>query len=92
MGTKSPLSLDKFLFRVVGDTFLLGKSTRGLAVHPIPESELEEQLKMPLDQLIRDPKLLMQTMLDHNHGSYSHDLLIAARLQAKREMRQLAAH
>ena len=84
-----PISLKKFLFRNVGDTFLLSRATYGSPVQPIPEAEVEQRLTMPLDTFISDPTMFLKTTLDHNHTSYSHDIFIAAKLQAKREQKRV---
>ena len=47
-------------------------------------SEMEEQLKLAVEELMRTPAALMQALLDHSHGSYSQELYAAARQLEKR--------
>ena len=41
-------------------------------------SEIEEQLKLALNQLMTRPQAAMQALLDHSHDSYAQDLETAA--------------
>lgn len=42
-------------------------------------SEIEEQLKLALNQLVTRPQAAMQALLDHSHDSYAQDLETAAK-------------
>lgn len=87
LGPNAP-SPRKFLYRNVGEVFLLSVAKPSEAVTPLSEETLEKTLEMPLDDFVSRPALLLQTLLDHVHWSYSNDLMAAARLQQKREQRQ----
>ena len=88
LGPNAP-SPRKFLYRNVGDVFLLSVATPSEAVTPLSEHTLEKTLEMPLEDFVSRPALLLQTLLDHNHWSYTNDLMAAARLQQKREQRRV---
>lgn len=90
-GNESWPSSQRFLYRCVGDTFLLRSGHAATGHTPLEEDTLEDTLTMPLDQLWRRPVLMLQTMLDHNCTSYSHDIGTAARLQQRQGQRQLHA-
>ena len=53
-------------------------------------SEMEEQLKLAVEELMRTPAALMQALLDHSHGSYSQELYAAARQLEQRQKALLA--
>ena len=42
-------------------------------------SEVEEQLKLALNQFLTRPQAAMQALLDHSHDSYAKDLETAAK-------------
>jgi hypothetical protein len=89
LGPSAP-SPNKFLFRNSGDVFLLSIAKPSDTVRPLSEESLEQSLELPIDEFITRPILLLQTILDHNHWSYSNDLLATARLQARKQARQRA--
>ena len=86
-GAAARLTPRRFLFRTAGDVFLLSVASPTAAHVPLDEPAVERALELPLDEFVAKPALLLQTVLDHNHASYSHDLETAARLQARREER-----
>jgi hypothetical protein len=90
LGSSAWLTPLRFLYRNVGDVFLLSVAKPVTEHLPLSEESLEEELELPLDEFVSRPTLLLQTVLDHNHASYSHDLLTAARLQQRREQRERA--
>ncbi|EIE26695.1 hypothetical protein COCSUDRAFT_59214 [Coccomyxa subellipsoidea C-169] len=66
-GSGASFTPERFLYENVGDVSLLAPS------------EMEEQLKLAVEELMRTPAALMQALLDHSHGSYSQELYAAAR-------------
>ena len=85
--SQSWLSPKRFLFRNVGDVYLLRTGAAASDHLPLPEDSIEAALQLPLDDFVSKPALLLQTILDHNCTSYVHDILTAARVQQRREMR-----
>jgi hypothetical protein len=76
----------------VGDIFMLNLSGDSV-IRELCEAEWEEALKMPVDELLARPFMFLQTILDHTHSSYSHDLLVAARMrEASEALGRPAAH
>lgn len=57
--------------------FLTGSSAA--QVIPLAPAEMEDQLKLAVEELIKAPVKLIQALLDHSHGSYSQELYAAAR-------------
>lgn len=82
------LSQTRFLFRSIGEVFLLSRIKRSDNYVPLHEETMEQELRMPVNELVSRPVLLLQTVLDHKHTSYSHDLLSAARLQHAKECKR----
>lgn len=50
-----------------------------MQVKPLAPLEIEEQLKLALNQLLTTPQAAMQALLDHTHHSYAQDLQRAAK-------------
>lgn len=83
-GKSFPLTPTKFLFRNVGQMFLLSKVSPSRHVEPLDEDNLEDLLKLPAD-IATNPVTLVQTVLDHNFSSYTHDILVAAKRADRHE-------
>jgi hypothetical protein len=86
-GSQEWLTPQRFLFRAVGDVFLLRTGSTAHEHVPLEEETLEAALKLPLGDLVAKPALLLQTILDHNCASYVHDIMVAASVQHRRELR-----
>jgi hypothetical protein len=89
--TTSAAATRRFLFRNVGDVYVLSTAAPppGGRIRPLDDADVEEELarSLPLEGAFARPRAILQTVLDHAHTSYSHDLLSAARLQWRREKR-----
>lgn len=59
--------------------------TRADPVRVLSPARWEESLTMPVGKMLERPLLFLQTVLDHTHSSYSHDLAAIARLRAAAE-------
>ena len=53
-------------------------------VIPLAPAEMEDQLRLAVEELIKAPVKLIQALLDHSHGSYSQELYAAARQLERR--------
>ena len=60
-------------------------------VTPLAAAEVEEQLRMAVEEIVRTPAALLQALLDHSHGSYAQELWAAARQLERRAERQAGA-
>ncbi len=49
-----------------------------LQVTPLAPEQIEDQLKMAVADLTRRPAAVLQSILDHFHGSYAQELAAAA--------------
>ena len=49
-----------------------------LQVMPLAPEQIEDQLKMAVADLTRRPAAMLQSILDHFHGSYAQELAAAA--------------
>ena len=50
-----------------------------MQVQQLAPSQIEEQLKLAVGQLMSKPPAAMQALLDHSHDSYAKDLEAAAK-------------
>ncbi len=50
-----------------------------MQVQQLAPSQIEEQLKLAVGQLMSRPPAAMQALLDHSHDSYAKDLEAAAK-------------
>jgi len=55
-----------------------------LQVVPLAPAEMDNQLKLAVEELFKAPVKLIQALLDHSHGSYSQELYAAARQLERR--------
>ena len=55
-----------------------------LQVIPLAPAEMDDQLKLAVEELFKAPVKLIQALLDHSHGSYSQELYAAARQLERR--------
>ncbi len=55
-----------------------------LQVIPLAPAEMDDQLKLAIEELFKAPVKLIQALLDHSHGSYSQELYAAARQLERR--------
>ena len=55
-----------------------------MQVIPLAPAEMEDQLRLAVEELIKAPVKLIQALLDHSHGSYSQELYAAARQLERR--------
>ena len=85
-GNSAWFTSQRFLFRNVGDVFLLSVGRSPSQHVPLAEDAIEKALELPLDAFVAKPALLLQTILDHNCNSYCHDLITAARVQQRRDL------
>ena len=51
---------------------------------PLAPAEMDNQLKLAVEELFKAPVKLIQALLDHSHGSYSQELYAAARQLERR--------
>lgn len=58
-----------------------------MQVIPLEPAEMDNQLKLAVEELFKAPVKLIQALLDHSHGSYSQELYAAAR-QLERRLNQ----
>ncbi|BDA40661.1 hypothetical protein COCOBI_01-3140 [Coccomyxa sp. Obi] len=84
-GSGASFTPERFLYENVGEVYLIRWSAEaGQRVSLLAPSEMEEQLKLAVEELMRTPAALMQALLDHSHGSYSQELYAAARQLERR--------
>lgn len=50
-----------------------------MQVRVLAPAEVEAQLRMAMEEIVRTPAALLQALLDHSHGSYAQELWAAAR-------------
>mmetsp|Transcript_3890 Transcript_3890/g.11095 ORF Transcript_3890/g.11095 Transcript_3890/m.11095 type:complete len:124 (-) Transcript_3890:531-902(-) len=88
--TGSGSSIDRFLFEYVGALFLIKGGCDVVSVAPGDEAA---EMRMALSDTWERPHKSLQYWLDHHHGSYAHDLRMAAAaaLRAAIRAEQLAA-
>ena len=55
-----------------------------MQVIPLAPAEMDNQLKLAVEELFKAPVKLIQALLDHSHGSYSQELYAAARQLERR--------
>ena len=48
-------------------------------VTPLAAAQVEEQLKMAVEEIVRSPATLLQALMDHSHSGYAQELWAAAR-------------
>ena len=63
-----------------------------LQVIPLAPAEMDNQLKLAVEELFKAPVKLIQALLDHSHGSYSQELYAAARQLERRQHQDSDLH
>lgn len=59
-----------------------------MQVIPLAPAEMDNQLKLAVEELFKAPVKLIQALLDHSHGSYSQELYAAARQLERRHHKE----
>ncbi|GAX81733.1 hypothetical protein CEUSTIGMA_g9161.t1 [Chlamydomonas eustigma] len=81
LGTGSLVSSERFLFENVGDVYLI---KGGCEILQVRQEDEVDVLHMALSEAVSQPHKTIQYWLDHHHGSYAHDLHIAATVATQR--------
>ncbi|CAL5225467.1 g8288 [Coccomyxa viridis] len=89
LGSNVSFTPEKFLYENVGDVYLIKWTAEsGQKVIPLAPAEMDDQLRLAVEELFKAPVKLIQALLDHSHGSYSQELYAAARQLERRHQEE----